>query len=114
LVPPVALLVSGLSVLTDRSNWFLLVRTREGRLSAANNLIQFGIDCLAVCGGDGSLTGADMLRKEWSGLVKELLDTGELPAVFCLGVADLPDRITQEQAESYKVLNIVGLVGSIE
>ena len=53
------------------------VRTREGRLSAAHNLIKFGIDCLAVCGGDGSLTGADKLREEWPGLVEELHRTGE-------------------------------------
>lgn len=75
------------------------VRTREGRLKAAANLIHFGIDCLAVCGGDGSLTGADMLRKEWPSLVGELLDN---------------KRITKVQAETFAHLNIVGLVGSIE
>lgn len=77
----------------------LLVRTREGRLKAAQNLIEFGIDCLAVCGGDGSLTGADMLRKEWPSLVGELLEN---------------QRITKVQAETFAHLNIVGLVGSIE
>lgn len=55
------------------------VREREGRLKAARNLIKYGIDSLAVCGGDGSLTGADRLRGEWSGLVQELLETGQLP-----------------------------------
>jgi 6-phosphofructokinase 1 len=75
------------------------VRTHEGRLDAAHNLISCGIDCLAVCGGDGSLTGADMLRKEWPSLVEELLNGS---------------RITEDQAETYKYLNIVGLVGSIE
>lgn len=74
-------------------------RTREGRLKAAANLISFGIDCLAVCGGDGSLTGADKLRGEWPSLVKELLET---------------KRITKDQAETYGHLNIVGLVGSID
>ena len=54
-----------------------VVREREGRLQAAQNLISFGIDCLAVCGGDGSLTGADKLRGEWPSLVKELHQTGE-------------------------------------
>ena len=53
-----------------------LVRERAGRLQAAQNLISFGIDCLAVCGGDGSLTGADKLRGEWPSLVKELHQTG--------------------------------------
>lgn len=75
------------------------VREREGRLKAAHNLIRFGIDCLAVCGGDGSLTGADTLRAEWPGLVKELRERGS---------------ITEEQAEAFRFLNIVGLVGSIE
>ncbi|KAH8089320.1 6-phosphofructokinase [Filobasidium floriforme] len=74
-------------------------RTREGRLKAAQNLIEFGIDCLAVCGGDGSLTGADMLRKEWPSLVGELLEN---------------QRITKVQAETFAHLNIVGLVGSID
>lgn len=54
-----------------------VVRTREGRLQAAQNLIKFGIDCLAVCGGDGSLTGADKLRDEWPGLVEELHRDGQ-------------------------------------
>lgn len=74
-------------------------RTREGRLKAAENLIHFGIDCLAVCGGDGSLTGADKLRGEWPSLVKELLEN---------------KRITKDQAETFAHLNIVGLVGSID
>jgi 6-phosphofructokinase 1 len=55
----------------------MTVREREGRLQAAQNLISFGIDCLAVCGGDGSLTGADKLRGEWPSLVKELHQSGE-------------------------------------
>lgn len=53
-------------------------RERSGRLKAARNLIACGIDALAVCGGDGSLTGADKLRDEWPGLVEELQGTGEL------------------------------------
>jgi 6-phosphofructokinase 1 len=55
-----------------------LVREREGRLKAAENLIKFGIDCLAVCGGDGSLTGADLLRGEWPDLIQQLRHEGEL------------------------------------
>jgi hypothetical protein len=43
---------------TARSQAF---RTPEGRLNAAYNLIKEGIDALVVCGGDGSLTGADIL-----------------------------------------------------
>lgn len=37
-------------------------------------MIDAGIDALIVCGGDGSLTGADLFRAEWPDLIKELLD----------------------------------------
>ncbi|KAL4804145.1 phosphofructokinase-domain-containing protein [Aspergillus unguis] len=77
----------------------LSFRERPGRLRAAKNMIVRGIDALVVCGGDGSLTGADVFRSEWPGLLEELVKTGEL---------------TAEQVKPYKVLNIVGLVGSID
>ncbi|CZT50662.1 probable 6-phosphofructokinase [Rhynchosporium secalis] len=72
---------------------------RPGRLTAAKNLVLNGIDALIICGGDGSLTGADKFRAEWPGLLEELVATKEL---------------TQEQIEPFKHLNIVGLVGSID
>jgi 6-phosphofructokinase 1 len=72
---------------------------RPGRLTAAKNLILKGIDALIICGGDGSLTGADKFRDEWPGLVEELVQKGEL---------------TAEQVAPFKYLNIVGLVGSID
>ena len=53
---------------------------RPGRLQAAKNMVLRGIDALVICGGDGSLTGADKFRAEWPGLLKELVDTGELTA----------------------------------
>ncbi|KAK7454665.1 6-phosphofructokinase, alpha subunit [Stygiomarasmius scandens] len=81
---------------TARSKTF---RTSEGRLAAAHNLIKEGIDALVVCGGDGSLTGADVFRSEWPDLVAALLKEG---------------RITQEQASTHAHLKIVGLVGSID
>ncbi|KAL7267281.1 6-phosphofructokinase, alpha subunit [Rhizina undulata] len=74
-------------------------RERPGRLAAAKNLILNGIDALVICGGDGSLTGADIFRSEWQGLLEELVKNGEL---------------TKEQVEPHKHLNIVGLVGSID
>lgn len=52
-------------------------RQQAGRLQAAHNLIKHGIDALAVCGGDGSLTGADVLRAEWPELLAKLLEAGE-------------------------------------
>ncbi|KAL0937744.1 6-phosphofructokinase alpha subunit [Colletotrichum truncatum] len=72
---------------------------RPGRLTAAKNMILHGIDALIICGGDGSLTGADKFRAEWPSLVEELISTGQLK---------------KEQVEPYKHLNIVGLVGSID
>ena len=74
-------------------------RERAGRLTAAENLIKNGITNLAVIGGDGSLTGANIFKSEWTGLVKELVDS---------------KRITEEQAAKSSYLNIVGLVGSID
>lgn len=50
--------------------------TRDGRLAAAFNLVKRGITNLCVCGGDGSLTGANIFRSEWSGLLAELVEKG--------------------------------------
>src|SRR5512147_1930459 len=74
-------------------------RTREGRVTAAKNLITAGIDGLIVIGGDGSLTGANVFRQEWSSLIAELAKMGEISA---------------EEAAAYPNLSIVGLVGSID
>ncbi|XP_068422927.1 ATP-dependent 6-phosphofructokinase, platelet type-like isoform X2 [Clinocottus analis] len=74
-------------------------RVREGRLRAAHNLVQRGITNLCVIGGDGSLTGANLFREEWSGLLEELLQKG---------------LIDDEAARSNSVLHIVGMVGSID
>ncbi|XP_030626350.1 phosphofructokinase, liver b isoform X1 [Chanos chanos] len=73
--------------------------TRDGRLAAAFHLVQRGITNLCVCGGDGSLTGANIFRNEWSDLLAELVKQG---------------RITDSLAQQYTHLNIVGLVGSID
>ncbi|XP_062988390.1 ATP-dependent 6-phosphofructokinase, liver type isoform X1 [Elgaria multicarinata webbii] len=73
--------------------------TREGRLQAAYNLVQHGITNLCVIGGDGSLTGANIFRTEWGGLLEELVKEG---------------KITEEVSQTYCHLNIVGLVGSID
>ncbi|KAM3844885.1 ATP-dependent 6-phosphofructokinase, muscle type isoform 1-T2 [Vipera latastei] len=72
---------------------------REGRLKAACNLVKRGITNLCVIGGDGSLTGADTFRAEWSNLLQELVKTG---------------AITVEEAKKSSHLNIVGMVGSID
>jgi len=74
-------------------------RARAGRLVAAKNLLEHGIDRLVIIGGDGSLTGANEFRQEWAGLVAELAEKGE---------------ITPEVAASHPNLAIIGLVGSID
>lgn len=51
--------------------------TREGRIAAAFNLVKKGVTNLCVCGGDGSLTGANIFRSEWSGLLDELVQKGK-------------------------------------
>lgn len=72
---------------------------RPGRLRAANNMIEKGIDALIICGGDGSLTGADRFRGEWPSLMDELVRTGQRK---------------EEDVAPFRHLNIVGLVGSID
>ncbi|XP_057227138.1 ATP-dependent 6-phosphofructokinase, platelet type isoform X3 [Malurus melanocephalus] len=74
-------------------------RSREGRLQAALNLVKRGITNLCVIGGDGSLTGANLFRSEWSGLLEELAQNGKIDA---------------EAVKKYAYLNIVGMVGSID
>src|SRR5512145_768317 len=81
---------------TARSEEF---RTREGRRTAAKNLVQLGVDGLVVIGGDGSLTGANLFRQEWTSLLSELVQSG---------------GINEETAAKHPNLAIVGIVGSID
>jgi 6-phosphofructokinase 1 len=74
-------------------------KERAGRLKAAENLIKRAITNLVVIGGDGSLTGANLFRAEWSNLLDELLST---------------KRISQEDRNKFKSLHIAGMVGSID
>ncbi|CAG5895585.1 unnamed protein product [Menidia menidia] len=74
-------------------------RSHEGRLKAAHNLVQRGITNLCVIGGDGSLTGANLFREEWSGLLAELVEQGLIEA---------------DAVQKYSALHIVGMVGSID
>ncbi|MGD8439267.1 MAG: 6-phosphofructokinase [Holophagae bacterium] len=54
-------------------------RERTGRRAAVRNLIEHDITRLIVIGGDGSLTAADLLHREWAGLHDELTAAGEVP-----------------------------------
>jgi len=74
-------------------------RTRDGRLQATQNLVEHGIDRLIVVGGDGSLTAADLLHREWPGLLEELVRH---------------DRITKQTADRHPHLALAGLAASID
>ena len=95
-------------------------REKDGRLKAAKNLViqnvfvlniftflksillyqvLRGITNLVVIGGDGSLTGANLFKEEWSDLLKSLVESND---------------ITVEDTNKYSHLNIVGMVGSID
>ncbi|MEM7129870.1 MAG: 6-phosphofructokinase [Chloroflexota bacterium] len=74
-------------------------RTREGRQKAVMNLVERGIEGLVIIGGDGSLTGANVLRQEWSSHLDELVESG---------------KVTKQQAKKHQFIGITGLVGSID
>lgn len=72
---------------------------RAGRLEAAYNMVTNRITNMVVIGGDGSLTGANVFKSEWSGLLKQLVADG---------------RIEESLAHECAFLNLVGMVGSID
>lgn len=74
-------------------------RTVEGRRKAAANLVKNEINCLIAIGGDGTLTGADLFKKEWPQLLADLVKQEE---------------ITQDMAQRHCYLSIIGMVGSID
>ncbi|MCB8924495.1 MAG: 6-phosphofructokinase [Ardenticatenaceae bacterium] len=74
-------------------------RERAGRLKAVRNLLMHHIDALVIIGGDGSLSGAQLLYDEWPSLVDELAQAG---------------KISQETAVSHPHIQIAGIIGSID
>jgi len=74
-------------------------RQFEGRRAATRHLVERGIDALVVIGGDGSLTGAGILRDEWKEHLDALVAAGE---------------IDQGRADAHRRLTLVGMVGSID
>jgi 6-phosphofructokinase 1 len=86
----------GTEIGSARSDEF---RTKEGRQKAVLNLVTRGIDALVVVGGDGSLTGANILRQEWPEHIGSLLEAGEIDAKL---------------AKEYRSFFLTGLVGSID
>ncbi len=73
--------------------------TREGKLHAAQNLLEVGIDRIVVVGGDGSLTGLNEFSSQWPSLLEELLAEG---------------RITRDLANAHPTLHFAGIVASID
>ena len=63
------------------------------------NLVDRGITNVVCIGGDGSLTGASLLKEQWTSLLEELA---------------AEKKITSDQLGSSSHLNIVGIVGSID
>lgn len=61
-------------------------RTPEGRQKAALNLIQCGINNLVVIGGDGSLTGANLFKEEWSSILEKLDKEGSILMIFHISI----------------------------
>ena len=88
--------MGGTVIGTARSDEF---RTWDGRLRAAQNLVEHGLDHLIVMGGDGSLTAADLLHQEWPELIAELSEKGRIPA---------------EAAERHRHLSLSGIGASID
>jgi len=74
-------------------------QTVDGRQQAVYHLLEQEIDALVIIGGDGSLTGADLLRREWRDHVDALVANG------CIGA---------ELAKRHRFLHITGIVGSID
>ncbi|XP_065203903.1 ATP-dependent 6-phosphofructokinase-like [Planococcus citri] len=79
-----------------RSKEFL---TDEGKMKAIKNLITRGINHLIVIGGDGSLTGAHELKKNWTRLLDNLVSQG---------------LVTKDLADQHPYVKIVGTVGTID
>eukprot|EP00012_Vannella_robusta_P009065 CAMPEP_0206205796 /NCGR_PEP_ID=MMETSP0166-20121206/14472_1 /ASSEMBLY_ACC=CAM_ASM_000260 /TAXON_ID=95228 /ORGANISM="Vannella robusta, Strain DIVA3 518/3/11/1/6" /LENGTH=786 /DNA_ID=CAMNT_0053625961 /DNA_START=97 /DNA_END=2454 /DNA_ORIENTATION=+ len=85
-------------------------RTTKGRKKVVLNLISRGINSLIIIGGDGSLTGASILHKEWTGYVDELLnemaEEEKSSGWF--------SKYWKDREEEIRTLQVVGLVGSID
>jgi len=74
-------------------------KNRVGRKKAAKHLVENGITDLIIIGGDGSLTGAAVFRREWVELLDMLVQE---------------EQLNGKDVEGYPGLSIVGLPGSID
>jgi 6-phosphofructokinase 1 len=85
---------------TARSDEF---RTVDGRRKAVRNLVNAGIEGLVIIGGDGSLTGALVLHREWPDHLRALAAERAIDLKKLGGASGLA-----------RPLRIVGLPGSID
>lgn len=67
-----------------------------------------------MIGGDGSLTGANLLRQEWPSILDELVSSGETLAIIWWTNHYFLGKISAEQKKECSNLNIVGMVGTID
>jgi 6-phosphofructokinase 1 len=84
----------GTVIRSSRCQEFL---SKDWRKKAVLNLASRGIFNLIVIGGDGSLTGAECLRSEWSDHISQLIEEGHLAS---------------DIANSH--FSIIGIIGSID
>eukprot|EP01118_Nematostelium_gracile_P007768 TRINITY_DN2540_c0_g1_i2.p1 TRINITY_DN2540_c0_g1~~TRINITY_DN2540_c0_g1_i2.p1 ORF type:complete len:693 (-),score=191.55 TRINITY_DN2540_c0_g1_i2:198-2093(-) len=94
--------VGGTLIGTARCKQFM---TREGRRKSAKNLLNRGIDRLIVIGGDGSLTGAQLLYDEWPSLLREILEEEK---------SNPNTKLDESILTKHSHLTIIGMVGSID
>jgi 6-phosphofructokinase 1 len=81
-------------------------------MKAAKNMVLRGIDALVVCGGDGSLTGADVFRAEYTGQGRVTTDSGICPRHI---VVNRPNKAynVQHLVVSLILLSPISVVSSL-
>ncbi|BFZ14943.1 hypothetical protein BsWGS_17982 [Bradybaena similaris] len=71
---------------------------RAGRLKAAKNLVNYGIQAIVAIGGDGTLKGLNILYNEWFSLLEELAEKG------------LVDKIKTHKCRHLKIVCILASI----
>jgi 6-phosphofructokinase 1 len=81
-------------------------KLNKGRLKAASNLLEHGIDRLIVIGGDGSLTGANIFYQRWNDLLDKLIRENKITKAMLKHYPNLKKK--------HPSLSVVGLIASID
>ena len=102
---------------TARCNNF---KTKEGRKTAHQNLLDHGIDALIVIGGDGTFTGADIFAEEYNfpiiglpGTIDNDLEGTDLTIGYDTAINTVVNAVDKirDTAESHDRLFIVEVMG---